>query len=80
MGLNEIIKKIKKKKHISSNLFFQKFTIKDYKSFEIDAVTFKIRMTEHHHFINHQAYGLTQQSLGEMSMVNPATPTPTLFL
>ena len=30
----------------------------EYKSFEIDAVTIKKSMTEYHHWINHQAYGL----------------------
>ena len=30
----------------------------EYKSFEIDAVTLKISMTEFHRLINRQAYGL----------------------
>ena len=34
----------------------------EYKSFEIDAVTFKISITEYYHLINHQAYGLFQNS------------------
>ena len=31
---------------------------KEYKSFEIDAVTIKISVIEYHHWINRQAYGL----------------------
>ena len=30
----------------------------EYKSFEKDAVTIKISMTEYHHLINRQTYGL----------------------
>ena len=30
----------------------------EYKSFEIDVVTIKISMTEYHHLINRQTYGL----------------------
>ena len=30
----------------------------EYKSFEIDAITIKISMTEYHHVINRQTYGL----------------------
>ena len=30
----------------------------EYKSFEIDAVIIKISMTEYHHLINRQTYGL----------------------
>ena len=30
----------------------------EYKRFEIDAVTIKISMTEYHHLLNRQAYGL----------------------
>ena len=45
-------------------------------SFDIDAVTIKMSMTEYHHLINCQAYGLfyKHSSLwGKMSMVNLGT-------
>ena len=54
----------------------------EYKSFEINAVSIMISITKYRHWTNRQTYGLwflTQQSMGEISMVIPVTCLFPLF-